>query len=164
MATKNKNNVLKYILAAVLGVAAFLVVFFLVKNPGQEQVVTYEYRDDNGTVISMTYYARGDRVYKQTTKNIVPFSALGVDSLDEAKELAESLIAEGQNIEGYSDKVEYEDDTIIETVEVNYDVVDMDILMGLQGAYFGDGDAKNGVSLKKSIEWLEESGFVEVEK
>lgn len=164
MATKNKNKIFTYIIAVVIGVAAFLAAFFLIKPPISEQTAIYRYTDDNGTIIEMTYFAKGDRVYKQTSNNIVPYSALGVSSAEEAKELFEEALAEGKNIKGYSDEVEYGDDAIIETVTIDYDTVDINEVKNLQGAYFSDGDVKNGVSFEKSIKRLEENGFKKVEK
>ena len=164
-AKDNKNNILKYVLSAVVGVAAFLIVFFLVKNPAtQGQVVTYEYKDDSGMTMSVTYYAKADRVYKQTTRNTIPYKALGVSSKEEAKEMLDDIIAESRDVKGYTDELEYKDDMVIETVTVDYDVADIVEIKKLTGAYFDDGDTSKGVSLEKSIKLLEESGFTKVEK
>ena len=167
MATKNKkknNNILKYIPAVIVGIIAFLVVFFLVQPPEKEQTATYRYTDNNGTTIEMTYYAKGDRVYKQTANNIIPYSALGVKSAEEAKEVLEDVMARNQGVKGYTDEIEYKKDVIIETVTVDYNVANIDDIKNLQGAFFNDGDTKNGISFKKSIELLEKNGFSKVEE
>lgn len=166
---KSNNKTMKIIVAAIAGVAAFVVALVLAlnRNPGgNEQVVTYEKVED-GITISLTYYAKGDLVYRQTAKNTVPYSALGVGTKEEARAILdpamEEVLEDALNIDGYEDTIEYYDDKAIETVSIDFNVIDKNKLQDITGAYF-EGDAENGWSLTQSIEWLEESGFTRVEK
>ena len=157
---KSRKNITAAIIGAVVAVVAGIILIF-VAQANKEQIVTYEY-EENGVTLSLTFYAKGDRVYKQTTRNIVPYSSLGVKTEAEAREIVDDMLGSSKNINGYSDTVEYEKDHIIETVVVDYDVVSIDEVKDLVGAYF-DGDASNGVSLSKTAKLLEESGFKKVE-
>lgn len=127
-----------------------------------ETIVTYE-KSESGATISLTYYARGDKVYKQTAINTIPYEVLGVSTKEEAKKMLDELVSSTRGVKGYEDTFEYRDDMIVETVSIDYEVIDMDEAKDLVGAYF-NGDTSNGISLSKSIEWLEEAGFTKVEK
>ena len=165
---KSNNNTIKIVAAAVAGIVAFVVALVLVLNrgSGNEQVVTYEKTED-GITMSLTYYAKGDSVYKQTAKNTIPYSVLGVNTKEEAQAILgsamEEVLKDALSIDGYEDTVEYYDDKAIETVLIDFNVIDKDKLNDIVGAYF-DGDTEQGWSLEKSTKWLEESGFNKVEK
>ena len=164
MTKKKSNNILKIVGGVIAGVIVFVVALVLFLNrssTGNEQVVTYE-KSSDGITISLTYYAKGDRVYKQTAKNIIPYSALGVETEEKAREILDAQMASVPQITGYDDTLDYEDDKVIETVSIDYDVVDIEQVKDVAGTYF-DGDLENGISLSKSTKWLEESGFTKVD-
>lgn len=178
---KKQEKKLGIIIAIIAGVVALVVsavalVLVLQKNPDggetgktdgetsvdkSDTVVAYE-RNESGAVIRLTYYAKGDKVYKQTARNVIPYEALGVNSKEEAKELLEEIMDSTREIKGYEDVFEYQDDAVIETVSIDYNVVNLDEVKDLIGAYF-EGDVENGISLSKSAKWLEEAGFSKVE-
>ena len=161
--SNNKSNkkLIGIICGIVAGVVALALILFFTLTGNQDQVVTYKLKQ-YGAEISLTYYAKGDRVYKQTAKNIIPYSVYGVETAEEAEELIGDLLAEANNIEGYTDEVEYTKDSVIETVTIDYEVVDINKIKDLQGAYLSEGDIQGGVSLSESIKFLEKNGFEKV--
>ncbi len=161
MEKANNKKLIGIISGVVAGVVAIaLVLFFVLGN--KEQVVTYKL-NQSGTESTLTYYAKGDRVYKQTAKNVIPYSAYGFKNAEEAKALFDDALKKVDGIEGYSDTIEYTENSIIETVEVNYDIVDLEKVKEVPGVYLGDTSAKGGVSLSKSVEYLEKNGYTKAE-
>ncbi|MDO4742135.1 MAG: YehR family protein [Candidatus Saccharibacteria bacterium] len=164
---KTEVNRKKTIIASIIGgvIVILAVVLCFIGFSNREQVVTYE-RTEDGITMSLTYYAKGDRVYKQTANNIIPYSVLGIETATEAESILSayfsSELEKSQGIVGYSDEIEYTDDAVIETVVVDYDIVNLDEVKDLMGAYFsGDIDSEmNNVSLKRSGEYLESQGFI----
>lgn len=124
-------------------------------------MVTYEGNFD-GMEMSLTYYAKGDKVYKQTAENVIPYSAIGVTTKEEAQAILDPVSQEYQGIAGLTESLEYGDDAVVETLSIDFETVDIDAVKDLEGMFF-DEDSKNGISLKKSGEALEASGFTKVE-
>lgn len=156
---KNQKKIIATIVGAIVAIAV-IVVSILAINSNNEQIVTLQ-SEKNGATITMTYYAKGDRVYKQTSESLIPYSSLGVRTEAEAREMFGDLLDATKDIDGYSDTLDYKDDHVVEVVIVDYDVVDIDKIKNLLGNYYS-GDASNGISLSKSVEWLEQSGFKKV--
>ena len=69
----------------------------------KEQKVSYE-KEENGIKIVLTYYAKGDKVTKQTSENTIPYSALGVKSADEAKERLKDVLKSYNDVKGVKDE------------------------------------------------------------
>jgi uncharacterized lipoprotein YehR (DUF1307 family) len=134
----------------------------LVGCGGGSQEVSYTLtQNDVKTVV--TYYAEGDRVVKQTLKSTIPYSRLGATTSEEAKKVLDPQSQKFQGIEGLQEKIEYQKDTAVETLSVDYDKIDMEKAKGLPGmSLSGSEDAKK-ISLKKSVEMLEQSGYKKVE-
>ena len=116
----------------------------------KEQKVSYE-KEENGIKIVLTYYAKGDKVTKQTSENTIPYSALGVKSADEAKERLKDVLKSYNDVKGVKDELTYGEDAVTEKVEINYTVVDMKKAKKLVGVSTDGGDISKGVSLKNSI-------------
>lgn len=159
--TQSKKSIIAKIVGSIVAIMIIAVSAFVVIKGNEEQVVTYEH-EENGITISMTYYAKGDTVYKQTTKSIIPYSSLGVGTEAEARQAIDGILSATQDISGYSDTVEYKEDHMIETVVVDYSVVNIDEIRDLPGNLFSDGPS-NYVSLSRSLEMLEEAGFKKVD-
>ena len=154
---KRKAGILAAVFAAVTLVVALVVALVV---SGGEKVVVYEANQD-GATIRLTYYAKGDKVYKQTAENSMTYEALGVDSKEEAKEFFDGIMEDTSDIKGYSDVITYEDDRVIEIVTIDYNVVNIDEVKNVAGAYF-EGNTSDGISLERSIKFLEEAGFKKV--
>ncbi len=138
----------------------FMLAMFLAACSDESETRTFE-MEQNGIETTMVYTVKGDKVTKQTTENIIKYDSAGITSKEQAEELLNPIIQEFQNIEGLTHTIEYEDSQAIETLAIDYEVVNFDDIKNLPGMNF-NGDTDNGVSMKKSLEILETQGFKEV--
>ncbi|WP_081428487.1 DUF1307 domain-containing protein [Lachnoclostridium phytofermentans] len=65
-------------------------------------------------------------------------------------------------MKGVEEKIEYTEDSAIETVSVDYSIAKTEEIAKLIGSQF-EGNISGKISMKKSIELLEKSGFEKVE-
>lgn len=128
----------------------------------KKETETVYYLSMNGADITVTYYAKGDIVTKQTTYSVVPYSVVGATTIEEAKEVFDPIAEAYQGIEGVEESIEYKDDHAVETLVVDYSKADLEQVSKLSGSKF-EGDTNGKVSLKKSIKLLEDSGFTKAE-
>ena len=129
-------------------ISVFLLVF-LVGCSEKEGSKVYV-KKQPGVQMEITLYYKGDVVTKQTAKNIITYSELGLTK-ETFKKQAEKFGEKLKGIKGLEDKV------AIETVTVDYSVADINELKGLP--WPSSGDKK--VSLKKTEEKLIEERFDE---
>jgi len=135
-------------------ISVFLLVF-LVGCSEKEGSKVYV-KKQPGVQMEITLYYKGDVVTKQTAKNIITYSELGLTK-EAFKKQAEKLGQKFKGIKGLEDKVDYQDKVAIETVTVDYSIANVHELSGLPGV--GVGNEK--VSLKKTEEKLIEERFDE---
>ena len=135
-------------------ISVFLLVF-LVGCAEKEGSKVYV-KKQPGVQMEITLYYKGDVVTKQTAKNIITYSELGLTK-ETFKKQAEKLGEKFKGIKGLEDKVDYQDKVAIETVTVDYSIANVHELSGLPGV--GVGNEK--VSLKKTEEKLIEERFDE---
>lgn len=135
-------------------ISVFLLVF-LVGCSEKEGSKVYV-KKQPGVQMEITLYYKGDVVTKQTAKNIITYSEIGLTKEDFKKQ-AEKLGEKFKGIKGLEDKVDYQDKVAIETVTVDYSIANVHELSGLPGV--GVGNEK--VSLKKTEEKLIEERFDE---
>ena len=135
-------------------ISVFLLVF-LVGCSEKEGSKVYV-KKQPGVQMEITLYYKGDVVTKQTAKNIITYSELGLTK-ETFKKQAEKLGEKFKGIKGLEDKVDYQDKVAIETVTVDYSIANVHELSGLPGV--GIGNEK--VSLKKTEEKLIEERFDE---
>ena len=135
-------------------ISVFLLVF-LVGCSEKEGSKVYV-KKQPGVQMEITLYYKGDVVTKQTAKNIITYSELGLTK-ETFKKQAEKFGEKLNGIKGLEDKVDYQDKVAIETVTVDYSIANVHELSGLPGV--GAGNEK--VSLKKTEEKLIEERFDE---
>ena len=135
-------------------ISVFLLVF-LVGCSEKEGSKVYV-KKQPGVQMEITLYYKGDVVTKQTAKNIITYSEVGLTK-EAFKKKAEKLGEKFKGIKGLEDKVDYQDKVAIETVTVDYSIANVHELSGLAGV--GVGNEK--VSLKKTEEKLIEERFDE---
>lgn len=133
---------------------------FSLSSCGAKETATTLTNNVNGVDMTYTYFADGDDVVRQTTKNVMPYSVLGVTTADEAKQILDPLIEEFQGVTGLEHEMAYGENEVTETLTVDYEKADLSEISELTGSAFS-GDTAEGtkVSLKKSIEMLEAQGF-----
>ena len=135
-------------------ISVFLLVF-LVGCAEKEGSKVYV-KKQPGVQMEITLYYKGDVVTKQTAKNIITYSELGLTK-DAFKKQAEKLGEKFKGIKGLEDKVDYQDNVAIETVTVDYSIANVHELSGLLGVSAGN----EKVSLKKTEEKLIQERFDE---
>ncbi|HHD7488651.1 TPA: YehR family lipoprotein [Klebsiella oxytoca] len=115
----------------------------------------------NHVEITTTFIYKGDKVLKQISKNKIYYS----DTVDKTKEaLVKTLEPEQQKlqkIKGVEDSITYYDTYAEETVTMNIDELDFDMLNKLTGIT-RTGSKGTGISMKKMQKYFEASGFTEV--
>lgn len=67
-----------------------------------------------------------------------------------------------QNVEGMIHSIEYDDLQAVESMTIDYEAIDFDALANLPGMSVDESAKENGVSMEKSVEMLEEAGYVEI--
>lgn len=117
--------------------------------------------EKDGIQTEMVYTFVGDKVIEQSTLNVLPYTALGVTTQEEAQAIIEPISKQYQGIEGLVETVEYGESSLTETVNVDYQVVDMKAIQAIPGMTFS-GDPTKGISMKESEKILLEQGFTEV--
>ena len=135
-------------------ISVFLLVFVVgcAEKEGSKVYV----KKQPGVQMEITLYYKGDVVTKQTAKNIITYSELGLTK-DAFKKQAEKLGEKFKGIKGLEDKVDYQDNVAIETVTVDYSIANVHELSGLPGVSAGN----EKVSLKKTEEKLIQEIFDE---
>ncbi|WP_167628419.1 YehR family lipoprotein [Listeria valentina] len=140
-------------------VFVFVLALTVVACGEEAKTKTFEL-EQNGATMEVTYTYKGDKVLKQTSKNKIPYSAMGVTSKDQAKEKLQSTVKQYQGIKGLKENITYGDNAVSETVAIDYEKVDLDKVSGISGIMI-EGDAKNGISMKQSEKMLKDQGFKE---
>lgn len=136
-------------------------IFLTACSNGSESTKTFELEHD-GIMTTMVYTSTGDKVTMQTTENVIQYDLAGLASKEDAQELFAPMIEQFQNIEGLTHKMEYDDSKAIETLAIDYEVVDFKDIENIPGMAFSEDPKDNGVSMEKSVEILESQGFTEV--
>lgn len=144
-------------------------ILFLVACQSKQAVkekVSYFELSQNGSTIGLTYYYKGDKVTRQSAQTKASYTAIGVDSKEAAKEKLSSITKQYQGVKGLKESIDYKDDHILETVEVDYTKADMKQLSKIQGIAIAtdDGKVPDYISYKKTKKMLEDQGFKKVDK
>ncbi len=138
-------------------VATTLVLIILLASCAKEQTQSYS-MTSNGVEMKLTYTYTGDKVSKQTTKSVIPYSALGVTNKEDAKSYLGPIAEAYQGVKGLKESIKYEENQAVESVEINYETVDFDELKGIPGITTS-GNTDKGISMKKTEKLLKDSGF-----
>ena len=119
--------------------------------------------EEGGVVSELTYIAEGDWVTSQTTRTVLDHAKLGLPDAGALREQFEPLAAQYAGIEGLEHHFEYGETQTVETLSIDYAVVDVAELAALPGSEFeGMSVAMNKVSLSASKRMLLDAGFTEV--
>ena len=130
----------------------------LVACQSAEETTTTLVFDEGGFYNEIVLIAEGDKVIEQTSKTERTYEDLGVSTAEEAEEMLAEFLVGYDSTEGVKHQIDYLDDHLVESVTVNYDAVDIDEMSELAGS-FVEGDASKGVSLKLTVEMMEEVGY-----
>ncbi|MCU9533618.1 YehR family protein [Streptococcus sp. CSL10205-OR2] len=114
------------------------------------------------TQITFYYEASTDMVLKQETHTQASYKALGVTTIDEAKEALAPIFSQYEGIDGITHTVDYGDEYIIENLVLDYENLDINDASKLPGFLSDGNNNATYVSYTKSADLLKESGFEEV--
>lgn len=158
-----KSTALKNTAVAKLGAVLVAAALTLTACSGGAPSETTLELNQPGSETSMTYYAEGDTVTKQTTKNVLSYEESGLVDKETAKEAVEPLAEQYRGVTGIEHNIEYGDTELTETLTVDYTKADISEVSKLAGTSFtGDADNAKKISLKQSVEALKAAGFTEV--
>lgn len=131
-----------------------------------------KYNDDKTVVLKNTsdnknitikFEHKGDDITKLSQKEIISFDSLGVSNSMDAQALLEPKIAMIPTIDGYENKITVKDDHVEETIDINFQDIDVDKINEIPGLNFV-GDANEQISLEETIKELKKTGFKEVDE
>lgn len=142
---------LKYVL---LG----LIMLVLVACQSADESTTKLVYDEDGFTNEIVLIAEGDKVIEQTSKTETTYEDLGVSTAEEAEEMMAEFMVDYDSTEGVKHQIDYLDNRLVQSVTINYDAVDIDEMSELADSFI-DGDASKGVSLKLTVEMMEEVGY-----
>ena len=107
-----------------------------------------------GVSSEITYYHDGDMVKKQSLKNVIKFADLGNVDKDVIIQKVKEFGASYKDVRGIDHKIDINDTEIVETGMIDFEKLDVEKAKSIPGLLL-NGDPKNGVSLKLSVEGLE---------
>lgn len=131
--------------------------------PAENETVHVFNQSDAAVDMTLTYYAVGDVVTKQTTVNVINYQGAGLADADAARALLDPLIGGFQNVVGLEHSIVYGDTSATETLAIDYNIADIVQISELTGSTFeGVVDSNTRLSLAQSRQMLLASGFTEV--
>ena len=128
---------------------------------GSKSTRTFEL-DQEGIKTTLVYTYEGDKVIRQTAKNVIQYDLLGINSKEEAQEIFDPVTELFQGYAGLTHKIEYFDVNSIETIIVDYEILNFDEVRHLPGMLFDEDAETKGISMEESAKLLEGQGFTEV--
>lgn len=144
-------------------IAMLILSFLLLTACGNKEEKTAYERNQEGLESVLTYYHNGDKVLRQTTENKVSYKIANLKDKKDAETKLADVMKAYEGIDGLKHKIKFNESDLEEFVEVDYSKLDYEKAKNLPNFNL-DGDPKNGVSLKKSEEILNKSGYKKVEK
>lgn len=137
-----------------------VLVLFTACSPGSQTQSKTFINDTPELYTEMIFTYEGDKVTHQKTINTMPYSSLGVTTKEEAKVILDPIALQYQGYEGLTETIDYQEDQLVEVIEIDYLVVDVEAVRDIPGMMF-EGDVSKGIGLKRSEQMLLDQGFVE---
>jgi len=126
----------------------------------EQETVTYKLEEDNNS-IETTFVADDGEIIEQTSQSITSYDSIqGIESQEDAEALLVPSAEPLQGIEGLEYNLDFEEDHFIETITIDFAVVDLSELPGLNEIVENEEDNLN---LDDAVETLEEQGFEKVD-
>ena len=154
---------MKNLKRTLLAFAMLFVVALTTACSGSKTATKTFVRENNGvkTTLTYTYNESDDKVIKQTSNTIAPYSGFNGLSKEEVKSRIEAAAKQYQGIKGLKESVTFNDDGFTEELEVDYENIDFEKARQLPGMIFSGDPSANKVSMKASEEMLLQQGFEE---
>lgn len=139
-----------------------LILFVAACSQSKEETRTFT-AEINGMKTEVIYTFIGDKVTKQETINFLPYATLNVTTKEEAEAIIAPIAEQYEGFPGLIDELQYGETELIETLTIDYQIVDIEKIKEIPGMSFS-GDTSQGVSMKQSEKILLEQGYTEVKK
>lgn len=142
-----------------------LAMVFVLGACGGKKEVTKTLRNTKtpGVTLEITYYAKGDRVVKQTANNTIIYKESGMDKAALEQKLA-PVIEKYKNLSGITHSMEYGETEAHEKIEIIFDQVEFEKVKDVEGIGISADPKKTPISLSKSVEMLKKLGWKEVDE
>mgnify|MGYP000875927014 CR=1 FL=1 len=126
---------------------------------GEEESKTFVHEEE-GYLNELVYYHIDDEVQRQTSESEITYEALAVEDEEEARSLLEKEAEDYSSVDGVEHSIKYDDEGIVETLEVDYTVASLADISSLEGAEF-DEEAEDAqfISMEQSEEQLLNAGY-----
>ena len=128
------------------------------EKKAETETHTFVHNSKPGIHSTLTYTVKGDDVVKQTVHNVLDPEKLN-NTAEGIKEIVDDTYKGYERVKGVTQKVEIQDEKVIQNIEVDMTVASLDELRkALPEEYSGIG---NRVSFSHSKKALEKMGFTE---
>ncbi len=124
----------------------------------ETEIHTFVHNSNPGRTSTLTYTVKGDDVVKQTVHNVLDPEKLN-NTAEGIKEIVDDTYKGYEGVKGVTQKVEIQDEKVIQNIEVDMTVASLDELKkAMPNEYSGIG---NRVSFAASKKMLKEAGYTE---
>ncbi|GAA0341834.1 DUF1307 domain-containing protein [Oceanobacillus sp. FSL W7-1293] len=143
------------------GFFVLLISFITLASCSSEQeAVTYKLEEDNNS-IETTFVADDGEIIEQSSQSITSYDSIqGIESKEDAEALLVPSAEPLQGIEGLEYNLAFEEDHFTETITIDFTIVDLSELPGLNEIVENEEDNLN---LDDAVETMEEQGFEKVD-
>lgn len=150
---------LKTALTAILTLLPLLV---LAACSPQTEKVNYQSFEKDSADYRLTYYYQEDRLIKQIEKDVTLYAANNISGPEQAKVDFFSRKKIFKKIKGVSYKIDYGEDRVTESIEIDYTKADLSKLAPHLGLAKADAESIGFISLKETKKHIKEQGYKEV--
>ena len=143
----------------VLSMVALLMLMIVVSGCGGSGESKTYIQNTKGVSVELTYYYDGDKVTKQVATNTIDYTELG-QTKEDIKMLLDASSKAYQGIKGVEESVKYDDNKAVETLTIDYEKVDFEVLQNLPGVTLDQETlTSKQVSLEKTEVLLKQAGY-----
>lgn len=144
-------------------VLVFVLIIGVTACGGKEEVRTFE-GISNGVKVQSVFTTKGDKIVKQNSTNTIIFEDFGITEQaekDAIKEQIQTNVDSLNEIEGVTDTIEVTDESLVETIEIDYEKADIKQLSQMGVIQVTDENI-DYLSMKKTAEAQIAAGLQEV--
>ncbi|UUI03793.1 DUF1307 domain-containing protein [Oceanobacillus jeddahense] len=125
-----------------------------------QETVTYKLEEDNNS-IETSFVADDGEIIEQSSQSITSYESIkGIETKEDAEALLIPSAEPLQGIEGLEYNLDFEEDHFIETITIDFSIVELSELPGLNEILTNE---EENLNLEDAIESLEEQGFKKVD-
>lgn len=140
----------------------FVLIFSIVLvacGSGDMQTTSFHTENEGTkTELEYVYNDKTDRVATQKIRSELTYEYIELEDKNDAKATLEPTLDEYNDIEGVTYELEFKDDRVIETTDIDFDTLDFDRAQDIPG-FALDGDPSDGISMKATTKALKAAGF-----